>query len=343
MKIIITGITGFIGSNLARKLLDKGHEVYGLTRHVTGRSLQTIEDIKDKVKLMSCNVTEFNSVKECVQKVNPDVIFHLAALSPVRLSFEHPFEFQKINYIGTINIAEVLRELYGPEKVRLIVASTAEVYGIQERVPFKEDLKLEASSPYAVSKVAMDSYMRMLFKVYDFNGVIMRNSNTFGRRHDNSFFTEYLISKMLKKEDIYIGAEDSTRDYMFVDDHVNGYILAMETPEAKGNIFNVAGKQGYSNKEWVTKIAKQLYFPLDKVHFGEYPPGYPVRPLKSDQQYLVLDTAKAEAILGWRQSITLEEGLDKTIGYVKTGLFKEKTKILSDTQLMQIKKILESN
>lgn len=201
--------------------------------------------------------------------------------------------------------------------MRLIAASTAEVYGFQEKKPFTEDMRLEPSSPYAVAKSSMDSYLRMLIRVYEQNIVILRNSNTFGRKHDSSFFTEEMITKMLKKEEIYIGAPDSTRDYMYVDDHVNAYLLALKTPEAKGQVFNIAGGMGYTNKEWALKIAKILNFSMEKIHLGEYPPGYPKRPIKSDQPYLVLNSSKAQKILGWKQSISPEEGLKKTIEYWK--------------------------
>ncbi len=317
MKVLVTGITGFIGSELAHKLLNEGHEVYGLVRHVIGRDFESIKDIKDKIKIVTCDFKDYISVRNSLKKINPHVVMHLGALSPVRLSFEHPMEFQFSNYLATVNIAESILELYGPDKVRLIVASTAEVYGIQDENPFKEDLKLEPSSPYAVAKAAMDLYMRMLFRVYNFNGVVLRNSNTFGRKYDSGFFTEYLITQMLKGNEIYVGAPDSIRDYMYVDDHVNSYLLAMKTKNAQGKVFNIAGGKGYSNKDWALKIAKMLDFPDKKIHFGKYPPEYPYRPISSDQPYLVLDPSKAEKVLGWKQTIQVDEGLKRTIQYWK--------------------------
>lgn len=325
MKVLITGITGFIGSNLAHKLLEQGHEVFGFVQHVVGRDFKSIEDIKEKINLLTCDIRDYHAIRNLIKKVEPDIILHLAALSPVRLSFENPFSFQDTNYFGTINIVESLMELYGPEKVRFVVASTAEVYGIQEKEePFTEELRLEPSSPYAVSKTSLDMYLRMLFKVYNFNGVILRSSNTFGRKYDDSFFTEYLITEMLTGKDIYIGAPNSVRDYMYVDDHVYAYILAMSIPGAKGDVFNIAGGKGYTNKEWVLKIAEQLNFPAEKIHFGQYPSNYPHRPLASDQPYLVLNPSKAEQILGWHQTISPEEGLRKTIEYWKNNIQKTK-------------------
>ena len=158
-------------------------------------------------------------------------------------------------------------------------------------------------------------YLRMLSKVYDSNIVVMRNSNTFGRKYDKSFFTEYLITEMLKGNEIYIGAPNSIRDYMYVDDHVKGYLLAMQIPEAKGQVFNVGGGEGYTNKAWTLKIADFLKFPEERIHFGEYPPEYPQRPITSDQPYLVLDASKSKKILGWSQKVSLDEGLKRTIDY----------------------------
>jgi len=317
MRILITGITGFIGAELAHKLMKENHEVWGVVRHVVGRSFESLEDIKEKIHFVTCDITDYFSVKKAIEKAKPEAVVHLAALSPVRLSFEHPFDYQRSILLGTTNIAESIMELYGPKKVRLIVASTAEVYGIQEENPFTEEMRLEPSSPYAVAKASMDMYMRMLFQVYGFNGVILRNSNTFGRKYDPSFFTEYLITQMIEGKEIYIGAPDSIRDYMYVEDHVKSYLLAIKTPEAKGNAFNIAGGKGYTNKEWALKIASVLKFPKEKIHFGEYPPGYPKRPISSDQPYLVLSPSKAEKILGWKQSFSPEEGLIKTVDYWK--------------------------
>ena len=341
MRILITGITGFIGAELAHKLIEQGHDVSGLIQHVIGRDLSCIEDIKDKISIVTCDIRDYFSVRNSIKKIEPDVVLHLAALSPVRLSFEHPFGFQDSNYTGTVNIAEALRDLYGPKKVRLVVASTAEVYGMQEKnEPFVENLRLEPSSPYAVSKAALDMYLRMLYSVYGFNVVILRNSNTFGRKYDPSFFTEYLITQMLEGREIYIGAPDSIRGYMYVDDHVNSYVLAMKASGVEGQVFNIAGGFGYTNKEWTLKIADLIGFPIEKIHFGRYPSGYPTRPLSSDQPYLVLDSSKAQRILGWEQKFSPEEGLRKTIDHWKNKL--SNAEEVSKQKLDKIKEILEN-
>lgn len=342
MRILITGITGFIGAELANKLVSQGHEVYGFIQHVVARDLSCLEDIENKINLITCDIRDYFSVRESMKKINPQVVFHLAALSPVRLSFEHPFDYQHTTFLGTVNVAEAIRDLYGTDRVRLIAASTAEVYGIQEEKPSIEDLRLEPSSPYAVAKASMDMYIRMLIKVYNFNAVLLRNSNTFGRKYDPNFFTEYVITDMLKGKDIYVGAPESVRDYMYVDDHVNSYILAMNLPEARGHVFNIAGGKGYTNREWTLKVAELLKFPLNKIHFGEYPPRYPFRPIKSDQPYLVLNPSKAQRILGWEQTVSPEEGLRKTIEYWKGRLEEKEKEKESKQKLDKIKGIIGS-
>jgi nucleoside-diphosphate-sugar epimerase len=319
-RVLITGIMGFIGSHLAQRLVDDRMEVYGLERRVASRNMAVLADLLQDITLVSGDVSDYVSVRNAVKTVNPDVIIHLAALSPVRDSFERPFEYQQANYIGTMNVAHSLLELQDPQTRRLIAASTAEVYGIQANEPLKETLPLHPSSPYAVSKAAGDVYLQMMFNSFNLKGTIMRPTNSYGRKFDTSFLVEYLVTKMLRGEKIYIGSPDSVRDYMYVDDHVNGYFLAMKNPEkANGQIFNVGTAFGVSNKDIALLIAKKVGFDPKNIALGAYPPGYPLRPLMSDQKSIVLDSAKIRKELGWKPAVTLEEGIAKVVAYFKQG------------------------
>ncbi len=321
-RALITGIMGFIGSHLAQKLVDEKMEVYGLERRVANRNMAVIADLIQDITLVSGDCSDYVSVRNAVKTVNPDVIVHLAALSPVRDSFERPFEYQQANYIGTMNIAHALLELQDPQTRRLVAASTAEVYGIQKEEPLKETLPLRPSSPYAVSKAAGDIYLQMMFNSFNLKGTIMRPTNSYGRKFDTSFMVEYLVTKMLRGEKIYIGSPGSVRDYMYVDDHVNGYLLAMRNDKAIGQVFNVGTGIGVSNKELALLIAKKTGFDEKNIALGAYPPGYPLRPLVSDQKSIVLDSTKIRKELGWKPSVTLEEGIEKVIAYFKKGLKK---------------------
>ena len=316
-KVAITGITGFIGSHLAKKLVNLGHSVYGLMRLSSQKTVERIKGISDDIVLITADITDFMAMLDALNTADPDYIIHLAALTPVSLSFERPFDYEKMNYLGTMNVVHAMMELPDYKKRKLIDASTAEVYGIQtDKKPITEEAPLKPSSPYAVSKASTDLYLRMATRVYDLNIIVLRPSNTYGRKFNKSFMVEYLITTMLKKEKVYIGAPDSIREYMYVDDHVNAYLLAMEKGVA-GQVYNIGTGKGVTNRFLAEKIARKLDYDLGNIVFGAYPPSYPLRPIKSDQPYIILDSSKARRELGWKPQIDLDEGLERTIKYWK--------------------------
>jgi GDP-mannose 4,6-dehydratase len=321
MKVLITGILGFIGSHLAEKIVNNGDEVYGIIRRVANRNLDAVGKILKDITLITGDITDYASTRNAIKTANPDIVIHLAALSPVRDSFERPFEYQQANLIGTMNVAHAMLELPDAQTRRILAASTAEVYGLQENQPLKESLPLKPSSPYAVSKAAGDLYLQMMFYTYELHGTVMRPANSYGRKFDNSFLIEYLVTQMLKGENVYIGAPDSIRDYMYVDDHINAYFLAIKSTKADGQVFNAGTGIGVTNRELAQMIADKIGYDRKKIKLGSYPPGYPFRPVISDQPCIVLDAAKIKRALNWSPHVNLSEGLDKVITY-----FREKPK-----------------
>lgn len=317
MRVFLTGILGFIGSHMAERLVKDGHQVYGLVRRVANRNMAVIGNILGDVTLISGDVSDFVSTRNAIRTANPDVVIHLAALSPVRDSFEKPFEYQQANLIGTMNVAHSLLEMPDTKNRRILAAATAEVYGIQGNIALTEDLPLHPSSPYAVSKAAGDLYLQMMFNSYDLNGTVMRPTNSYGRKFDNSFIIEYLVTQMLSDRPVYLGAPDSIRDYMYVDDHVNAYVLAMKNPKANGQVFNAGTGVGITNKQLTEQIARKIGYDPKKIKYGAYPPGYPYRPVISDQPYLVLDSTKIKRVLGWTAQVNLDQGLEKVIEYLR--------------------------
>ena len=316
-QIVLTGITGFIGSHLAKKLIQLGNTVYGIIRPSSQRTLERFKDISSDIILITADITDYLSVSNALKTADPDFVVHLAALSPVRLSFERPFDYEKVNFLGTMNIVHAMLELSDYKKRKLVAASTAEVYGVHAgKKPLAEDASLKPSSPYAVTKVAADKYLQMAAQVYDLNAVVLRPSNTYGRKFDKSFMAEYLITTMLKKEKVYVGAPESVREYMYVDDHVNGYIRAMEKGK-KGQVYNIGTGKGISNQALAETIAGKLNFSTKNIILGAYPPGYPLRPTISDQPYIILDATKARNELGWKPQVDLAKGLDLTIEHWK--------------------------
>ena len=311
MNALITGITGFIGSRLAARLVEQGDNVYGLVRHSSERELKRIEKIIPKIRLIEGDLVRFHSVLSAVETSDPSIVFHLGALTPVRLSFDDPYPYIGINFDGTVNLVHSI--IKQSPNTRLIAASTAEVYGWQpSRRPIAESAILNPASPYAVSKAAADQYVQMANRIYHLRGTVMRPINSYGRVLETDFYTEYLISKMLAGETCYIGAPDSIRDYMFAEDHVDAYLDVAKSEKAIGGVYNVSPGNPVTNAELAKKLSGLTGF-KGKIVLGSYPPGYPQRPQSQDPAYLVLDNARISKEIGWRPRYTLDEGLKRTV------------------------------
>lgn len=318
-RVLITGVSGFIGSHLAKRLIDTGYQVVGVTKPCTSRNMQALKEFLSNVELLTCDITDYIGTRNALKNADVDVVVHLAALSPVRDSFEKPFSYVQSNIAGTMNIAYAMMELPDFQSRKMIYASTAEVYGIQKVHPIKEDAPLNPSSPYSNTKAMTDMYLRMLTNVYKLNTTVMRCTNTYGRKLDPSFYIEYLITSMLKGNKIYIGAPKSVRDYMYVDDHVNAYIKAIEHPDVIGEAFNAGVSNGISNKDVALKIAEMIGY-KQKIIMGKYPPDYPLRPIESDQPFIILDAKKIKKRLGWHPKVGLDEGLRMSIDHWRKKL-----------------------
>ena len=311
MNVLVTGITGFIGSRLATRLVEKGDNVYGLVRHSSERELKRLERIIPKIHLIEGDLVRFHSVLSAVETSDPGIVFHLGALTPVRLSFDDPYPYIGINFDGTVNLVHsILRQ---SPNTRLIAASTAEVYGWQPSDrPIPENALLNPASPYAVSKAAADQYIQMANRIYHLRGTVMRPINSYGRVLETDFYTEYLISKMLAGETCYIGAPDSIRDYMFAEDHVDAYLAVARSEKAVGEVYNVSPGNPVTNSELAKKLSGLTGF-KGKLVFGSYPPGYPQRPQSQDPAYLVLDNTRIGREVGWRPRHSLDEGLKQAV------------------------------
>ena len=311
MNVLVTGLTGFIGSRLAARLVDRGDNVFGLVRHSSERELKRLESIVSRVHLIEGDLVRYHSVLSAVEASDPKIIFHLGALTPVRLSFDDPYPYIGINFDGTVNLVHAI--LKQSPNSRLIAASTAEVYGWQPGdKPISEDALLRPASPYAVTKAAGDQYVQMANRIYHLRGTILRPINSYGRIWESGFYTEYLVSKMLKGETCYVGAPDSIRDYMYADDHVDAYLDVAKTEKSVGGVYNVSPGNPVTNVELAKKLSSLTGF-KGKIVFGSYPPGYPQRPQSQDPPYLVLDNSKIKREVGWKPSYSLDEGLKKAV------------------------------
>jgi GDP-mannose 4,6-dehydratase len=305
MRVLVTGSTGFIGNQIAQALDKQGHDVYCLVRYVSGRGLYN----EKQLKTVFADLTDHFAVHNTIHSIKPDAVFHLAALSPVALSYNRPTEVIDTNFTATVNLAECcMRE--NPAFKQFIFAGTSEEYGNQPCFPIKETVELYPNSPYAVSKVAADKYLNYMRDAYGFPITIVRPFNTYGRAHDAHFIVERIITQMMNGKEVRLGDSSPVRDFMFMDDHVDAYLTVFGRQSAVGETFNFCTGKGITIRELTEKLAELLDY-KGKIVWDTIPK----RPL--DIQTLIGDNTKARSRLGWAPKVELEDGLKKTIEMLK--------------------------
>jgi len=312
MKVLVTGGSGFIGAELLPRLIELGHEVCSLERYVTGRYV-----LGARTDTVFGDLRDGFSIRKLVKDTQPEAVIHLAAISPVAYSYDHPQEVFEVNALGTINLAEAcLREV--PNFKHFLYAGTSEEYGNQDKFPATEDAELRPNSPYSVSKVAADRYLQYMRVAYDFPVTVLRPFNTYGRKDNTHFVVERTITQMLQGKTVRLGDPTPMRDFIYVDDHVDAYLTCLNNPKAKGEVFNFCSGRDISIKGLIGLISKLTGF-KGKVQWNTIP----ARPL--DIKKLLGSYEKAKKVLGWRPKYTLEEGLKKTIEFWENKLKDSKT------------------
>jgi len=308
-RLLVTGGSGFIGSHLIPELAKLECDVYSLERYVTGRY---VLGGRRAVKTVFGDLRDHFVVRKIVRETQPDAVVHLASISPVSYSYDHPIEVLETNFLGTVNLAEsCLREVH--DFKHFLFAGTSEEYGNHSDMPLKETAELRPCSPYAVSKVAADKYLQYIRDAYNFPVTIVRNFNTYGRKENTHFVVERIITQMLQGKTVTLGDPKPVRDLLYVDDHVNSYMKCLGNEKAIGEAFNFCTGRGTSIAQLVKTIKKLTNF-KDKVIWNTIPE----RPL--DVTILIGDCSKARRLLGWNPKFTLEKGLKQTIKFWKEKL-----------------------
>jgi nucleoside-diphosphate-sugar epimerase len=315
-RVLVTGGTGFIGSHIAPKLVQDGYDVYVLERYVTGR----YELGKSReIKTVFGDLRDAFKIRKIIRDIQPDKVIHTAAISPVSYSYDHPQEVIETNLIGTVNLAEsCLHEC--PNFKHFLFGSTSETYG-NGPIPKTEETLQNPNSPYAVSKLTSEKYLKYLDLAFDFPVTILRNFNTYGRTDNTHFVVERIITQMLTKQTVNLGDPKTVRDLVYIDDHVGAYTTCLENPKAIGETFNFCTGKGISIKQLADLIAEIIGF-KGEIFWGTIPE----RPL--DIQELVGDFSKANRLLGWKPQYQLKEGLKRTINFWNDKL---KTKVIKQT------------
>lgn len=316
MKILITGITGFVGSHLAEYCLAiPGVEVYGTVMfHHLGDEMNRIEHIKDKIELLECNLTNRIATERVLQKVKPDKIFHLAGQSFVKVSWDSPEDTIYNNIMAELNIFESCRSL-GINPV-IQIAGSSEEYGLvlENEVPIKETNPLRPLSPYAVSKIGQEMLGYQYYKSYGLKTVLTRAFNHEGPRRGEQFVTSTFAKQIAEIEKgkrnpvVMVGNLQAQRDYTDVRDVVRAYWLATEKCEF-GKPYNIC-----SGKTW--KIEKVLEFLLGLSTKKDIKVEQdPTRMRPSDVMILKGDCGEFNKATGWKPEIPFEKTLEDLLNY----------------------------
>lgn len=306
----MTGASGFIGSHLVPRLLELGYEVHSLERYVTGRYV--LGEAR-QVETVFGDLRDLQTARQVLKKVQPHKVVHLAALSAVSYSYEHPQEVLETNFMGTVNLAEACMQEVG-QFGHFLFAGTSEEYGNNGARPQTEKSPLRPNSPYSASKVAADRYLNYMWDAYGFPVTILRPFNSYGRKDNTHFIVERTIVQALSANQIRLGDPTPVRDFLYVDDHVNAYLACLEQPKnAIGQTLNFCTGRGVTIKELVEKICNLTGF-AGQVLWNTIPK----RPL--DIHGLIGSPVESARLLGWKPKYQLEDGLRKAVDYWKQKL-----------------------
>jgi nucleoside-diphosphate-sugar epimerase len=310
MRILVTGATGFVGSRMLARLSAGGkHQLYSLQRYVTGRD-DPASNVNARTVL--CDLRDPAAVKSAVTEVQPEVVIHLASISPVSYSYDHPNEVMDVNLSGTIHLAESCRRDISSLR-HFLFASTSETYG-NGPVPKREDTPQSPNSPYSVSKLAAEKYLRYLGDACKFPVTVLRAFNTYGRRDSADYLVERMIVQMLRGDTVRLGDPNPARDLLYIEDHVHAYLACLDNPQASiGQVFNFCTGEKLTVRSLAEKLRDMIGF-RGQVVWNTIPP----RPL--DIQVMYGDPAKAKSVLGWEPKTKLATGLALTIEFWRKKL-----------------------
>jgi len=316
VRCLITGITGFSGSHLAEYCLNQGYEVFGLTR---GRYHQYnfINHIKNQITLIGGDLSDFNSMRKLLENSEPDIIFHLGAMTSVPISWRAPKLTIDSNTLGTLNLLESIRKSkYNP---KILNIGTSEEYGLvyPNEVPIKEENPLRPLSPYAVSKIASDLLGYQYHQSYGLKIIRVRPFNIVGTRGGREIVTAEFAYQLIEIENgirnsyIRVGNLNSIRDFNDVRDIIRAYDLAIKKCDY-GTVYNICSQSGITIRELLNKMISLSYVINKKKIRIE---GEDKRMRPSDVENLIGDSTKFRKKTGWKPEISLEKSLQDVIEY----------------------------
>jgi nucleoside-diphosphate-sugar epimerase len=305
-KVLVTGGAGFIGSHLVDRLLGEDFEVTIFDDFSTGQ-MQNIfhhRDLKE-FHLVRGDVRDIGLAKKVVEDV--DAVFHEAALVNVPLSIQNPILFNDVNLVGTLNMLKACSDF---NVKRFMFASSAAVYGDSKPARKSENTPCEPISPYAVSKLAAENYVKIFNELCGLETVSLRYFNVYGPRQVagssyNGVITAFISRLLSGQPPIIYGDGKQTRDFVHVDDVVSANMLALKNKNAVGEVFVIASGTTISVYELAKRLQQITNTERLKPIFAE--------PRVGDIRHCSADISKAEKLLGFRPKIRLEDGLSSLV------------------------------
>ena len=308
-NILITGADGFIGSHLTELLVQQGHDVTALSIYNSLNDWGWLEDVecKDDIDVISGDIRDPDFCRKITK--NKDIIFHLAALIGIPYSYLAPQSYVDTNIKGTMNICQASLD---NDVQKLVHTSTSEVYGTAQYVPIDEDHPTQAQSPYSASKISADAMALRFYNSFELPLVIARPFNTYGPRQSSRAIIPTIISQIASGySEIDLGDLTPTRDFNFVSDTCNGFVLLSTCNEANGQIVNIGSNTEISIGDLVSKIKVLMSSDVEiKTDLNR------IRPKNSEVFRLVCDNKKINGLVWYEPNVSIDECLKKTIDWL---------------------------
>ncbi len=307
MNYLITGGAGFIGSNIAKRLVRDGESVRVIDNFSTGKR-NNIDEIKDKIDLIEGDIRDTGTVLKAVKDV--DFIIHQAALPSVPRSIKDPITANDVNVTGTLNLLNAAKNL---KIKRFVYASSSSVYGDTPILPKREDMPPNPQSPYAVTKLTGEYYCSVFYKVYGLPTVSLRYFNVFGPFQDPESQYAAVIPKFINavlhhNSPVVYGDGEQSRDFTFIDNVVDANILSCRNDKSSGKVFNIACGNRYTLNRLLTEVS---YLTGNKAN-----PQF-IEPRSGDIRHSQADISSARELIGYRPKIDFREGLKRTVEWFK--------------------------
>ena len=322
-KVLVTGADGFIGSHLVEGLLAAGADVRAFCLYNSHGSWGWLEDAsaedQKRIEVRLGDIRDARFVEAALEGV--DVVFHLAALIAIPYSYVAPESFIDVNVRGTLNVLEAARR----QRVRRFVhTSTSEVYGTPKDLPIRETHPLNAQSPYAASKVAADQLVLAYHRSYELPATILRPFNTYGPRQSTRAVLPTILSQLAAgKKQVELGRVDTRRDLTFVTDTVDGFLCAGVADGIEGDTIQLGTGRAVSIAELFELACRVLGASASIVTDTRR-----MRPDASEVLVLESDPTRARERLGWQPKVSLEDGLARTVAWLKSSQTRYKVEYL---------------